>query len=35
METINRTGRVKNERVLQRVKEERNIRHTYIKKKEG
>jgi transcriptional regulator of NAD metabolism len=28
METINRTGRVKNERVLQRVKEERNIRHT-------
>jgi len=34
METINRTGCVKNERVSQRVKEDRNIRHT-IKRRKG
>jgi hypothetical protein len=32
MEKISRTDRVRNERALQRVKEERNILHT-IKKK--
>jgi hypothetical protein len=33
METINTTGRVKNERVLQGIKEERNIRHTITRRK--
>jgi len=33
METINRRGRVKNERVLQRVKEDRNIRRTIKRRK--
>jgi hypothetical protein len=33
METINRTGRVKNERILQKVMEEGNIRQTVKRRK--